>query len=880
MTPSISISRVAVEHYESGLGIEHPSPRLSWRFAGSASDWLQKSYDLRVTRSTGTTEEYHFDTADSILVPWPSAPLRSRERVRVEVRSTGSDGSSTDWVTLGVEAGLLRREDWTCKMISNEPQPEDSIKRPFRLRRSFVAPTSTSHARLYITAHGLYEATLNGQRIGDEYLAPGWTDYNYHLNYRVFDVSQLLLPGQENILGAWVNEGWFAGAFGFRGGRRNIYGSRPGLFAQLEVDGQALIGTDDSWEWSYGPIVSSELYHGEVYDTKLDDPDWSTPEGTSKSSWRPAEIVDSPKASLVSSQAPPVRQVEAIKPVERIITPSGKTIIDFGQNFAGFVKILTEPSVAKGKIVLRHAEVLEHGELGTRPLRFAKATDTIILGGKLKGYQPKFTFHGFRYVEVTGWDDVGLSDLEGVLIHTDMERTGEFESSHALVNRLHKNVVYSTLSNTIAIPTDCPQRDERLGWTGDIQVFTPTMTYLFDTAGFLSGWLKDVYVNQKQLDGVVPVVVPNMINNVENLPYAIWGDVAVLTPYDLYKLYDDPEIVRTQYPSLTLWLDKGVLRDERTGLWSHDSPQLGDWLAPKADPHMPSIGPTDNYLVADAYLIHTTRVAAKAARLIGNDVDGKRYEKQASEMITSFHHEYVTPSGRVLSDTQTALSLILHFDIFDDSSAHLKALIRERLGALVTQDLWRVSTGFAGTPIILDTLAENDLLHHAYRMLQEKHCPSFLSPVLLGATTIWERWDSMLQDGTINPGEMTSFNHYALGAVATFLHEVVGGLRPLEPAWKKILVQPRPGGTIRSARTRYHSGYGWISCQWHIEQGKLHVEVEVPPNCTAQVVLPGVEEQVGSGQKSYTVDWVDDERWPPKVVQPPFCQPVTNHWVP
>lgn len=403
--------------------------------------------------------------------------------------------------------------------------------------------------------------------------------------------------------------------------------------------------------------------------------------------------------------------------------------------------------------------------------------------------------------------------------------------------------------------------------------------------------MKDTYADQKENDGIVPVVIPNMFagpkfnaDDVKQIhqAHAIWGDVAVITPEALHQAYEDQEALRVQLDGAKLWLDKGVRRDQTTRLWARDQFQLADWLAPKASPTTPGIGPTDNYLVADAYLIHTTRSCARICAALGEKADADRYNKEADDLTTTFYDEYVSPSGRVMSDTQTALALLLHFNIFPSTSnaSKLKEAMGRRLGELVTRDLWQVSTGFAGTPIVLQTLADNGSLHHAYRMLQANDCPSWLSPVLLGATTIWERWDSMLANGDINPGEMTSFNHYALGSVAYFLHAYVGGIRPLEPGWKKVLIKPQPGGTVTHAKVGFTSPYGQVSCHWQIKGDKLKVNVSVPPNTSAKVELPGHEEDIGSGEKNFEVEWKQDERFPPKPVQPGFCKPVPNNWVP
>ena len=465
----------------------------------------------------------------------------------------------------------------------------------------------------------------------------------------------------------------------------------------------------------------------------------------------------------------------------------------------------------------------------------------------------------------------------GVVISTAMERVGEFDSSHSLLNRLHENVVWSTTANCISLPTDCPQRDERLGWTGDVQVFAPTLSFLFDGSGMLNGWLKDLAFEQSQVNGIVPIVVPATDDHF-NLPSAIWGDVVALLPSVLYRYTGDSRFLADLYQPMKDWLDRGVKRDTATRLWDPNDMQFGDWLAPQVEG---SNGTTDPHLAADAYLVHVTRTVARIAGIIGETADQERYSKDADELLNVFQATYVTARHRTVSDTQTAIALILHFDLTNPNSPEQRQVMVKRLEKLVVKCLWQVATGFAGTPIILHVLAENDMLHHAYRMLQAKDSPSWLSPVLLGATTIWERWDSMLQDGSINTDEMVSFNHYALGSVAEFLHKVVGGLSPVTDGWKKILVKPRPGGTVTSARVSHVSPYGKIVCDWKIQGEVFSAYVDIPPNCKASVALPGqFIVEVGSGHHSFSVPYESDARFPPTVSRPHFLPPITNTFIP
>ena len=876
--PVPHLSHLKVEHYESGLGVSEAKPRLSWRFeAEDIKDWTQRSCDVTITRE-GKSEDYHVDSADSIYVPWPSSPLRSREIADVSVKVTGSDGSASEATKLRVEAGLLERSDWKADMIGGELQTATEGKAPVRLRSRFKAPSS-KQARLYITAHGLYEAYLNGKRIGDEYLAPGWTTYFANLRYAVHDVTDLLQEG-ENTLSAWIAEGWFCGQVGPFGEKHNFYGDNFGLLAQLEIDGQVVCATGTDWEWSYGGLKLSEIYNGESFDSNIDDEKWKIYQDGSDG-WQKAIAQSFPKATLMTSPAPPVRIFDKVKGKNIITTPSGKTIIDFGQNFAGWLQFVNEPPTRSGEIVLRHAEVLEHGELGTRPLRQAKATDTIILGGKLKGWRPTFTFHGFRYVEVTGWDSITPADLEGVALSSDMERTGDFQCSHEMINKLYSNVYWSTRANAISLPTDCPQRAERLGWTGDIQVFAPTMGYMFNSSGFLAGWLKDLWAEQDTWDHkIVPLVIPDIIPRHMTKPQAIWSDVSVLLPWDQYIIFGDKTVLADQYESVQAWLATGVERDE-LGMWREDLKQFADWLAPASPPGSPAVGPTDNRLVANAYLVHTTRIAGRIAAVLGKTADAKKYEADTKRLLSNFHDLYVTRRSRVVSDTQTALGLILHFDLIDPDVPDQRTILSKRLAELVAKDGWMVSTGFAGTPIILFALAQNGSLQDAYRMLQAKNSPSWLAPIFLGATTIWERWDSMLQDGSINPGRMTSFNHYALGSVAAFLHSVVGGLSLIDPGWKKFSVKPQPGGSITSAETSFVSPYGKIGCSWQVTEGKMSARIVVPPNTTAVIELPGMKaEEVGSGVHDYSVTYKPHGEWPPKVPEGEWIlEPLKLEWV-
>lgn len=865
----MTIVSLQAEHHESGFGIAHPTPRLTWRFGSTTlKDWKQASYELVISRAGDhQAQHYSIKSEQSVLVSWPSKPIQSREIVLVKVRSIGTDGSTTNWAEITLEAALLDRGEWKAKFISGPAQEVDAPKTPFRLRKIFVLKSAPVQARLYATALGVYECEINGKRVGDQVLAPGWTSYKYHLRYQVYDISPFLQQG-ENTITAYVGEGWYATRLG-RPGKRNNWGSRLGFLGQLEADGEAEVLTDETWECIDGPIKNSEIYNGEVYDSKYHE---------SKAKISPIEVLPFPEAQLIASDAPPVRRVKEVKAVELITSPSGKFILDFGQNLVGFLRI--EKDLKGKELLLRHAEVLEDGKLGTRPLRTAGPNDKIILGGKTKGWEPKFTFHGFRYVEILGIKPT-LEDFTAIVIFSDMRRTGTFTSSHEMVNRLHENTVWGMMSNFVSVPTDCPQRDERLGWTGDIQVFAPTANYLFDTSAFLEGWLQDVAAEQIEWKGVPPTVVPyvppNKFNDQFPKPQSIWADVVAITPWDLYNTFGDKKIMEKQWGSMCLWLDEGVPRG-KNGLWSEVAPQYGDWLDPNAPPQYPAHGRTDTHFVANAYLIYVTSLVAKIGKLLKKDPKVvKKYEDDAARLHELFLEEYTTPTGRVVSDTQTALALALKFNLL---KAEQIPRAQERLEFLTKWAYFKVSTGFAGTPILLPVLADNGLEHIAYRMLQEKDNPSWLYSVGMGATTIWERWDSMLPDGRINPGQMTSFNHYALGAVAQFMHTYIGGLSPSSPGWKSALIKPLPGGTITSAQTSFDSPYGRYACRWKIEGNTMLVDTEVPPNGSARVVLNEIDEVIGSGKQRFKVLYEEDKRWPPKGIRGPQSVFMPDEFVP
>ncbi|MFI7703955.1 glycoside hydrolase family 78 protein [Nonomuraea sp. NPDC049480] len=848
----LNVEPVTFEHHQDPLGIGERAPRLSWITLTNIPGWLQRAYEIELTDGTSTGL---IESGESVLVSWPGEPLGSRERRGARVRVHGRDGSISDWSPWSwAEAGLLGPGEWQAhaaapprELLSDPDGPAPLLRRDFALR----APIAS--ARLYVTAHGLYDLEINGVPVGDDVLAPGWTSYHHRLRYRTHDVTGLLREGG-NTIGASLADGWFRGRIGFAGGRSAVYGDRIALIAQLEItytDGTSdLVVTDDQWRCASGPVTAASLYDGEKHDARLLPRGWSQP-GFDAAAWLPADALPHDPARLVAPTGPPVRRVETLAPVEMLTGPSGETILDFGQNISGRLRIRVQ-GPAGHTVTLRHAEVLEDGALALRPLRHAAALDAYTLRGDAEPeeWEPRFTTHGFRYAQIDGWPgELDPADVQAVVCHTDMRPIGAFDCSDPLLNRLHDNVRWSMRGNFVDLPTDCPQRDERLGWTGDIQVFAPTAAFLYNCAGPLTSWLADLAAEQAE-HGTVPVFVPwielEPIKDV--VATAAWGDAAVVVPWTIHRRTGDLNLLREQYPSMSAWVDQIAGLAGETFLWD-TGPQLGDWLDPTAPPERPFEAQTDPGLVATACLAYSTRLVAETAELLGRADDAVRYRELAERVRAAFDTAYATPDGKVSSDSQTAYALALRFELLDGGERRARA--GERLAELVRENGHRIGTGFVGTPLICDALTEAGAVDDAYRLLMQTECPSWLYAVTMGATTIWERWDSLLPDGGVNPGEMTSFNHYALGAVADWMHRTIAGLAPAAPGYRRLIVRPRPGDGLSHARASLATPYGRAEVGWKRTDEQLTLVVVVPPNCTAAVHLPTDPDnaiEVGAGR--------------------------------
>ncbi|MEE1617679.1 alpha-L-rhamnosidase [Brachybacterium sp. J153] len=699
-------------------------------------------------------------------------------------------------------------------------------------------------ARLLATAHGVYEAQVNGLPVDESVLNPGWTVYESRLQVQEVDVTAQVREGTDEVaLTALLGRGWWNGDFGF-GEEKTNYGEDNSFLAALEItyeDGATqVVVTDESWTATASAITFATIYDGQHEDRRFaaGDP-------------QPVVVAEIDRASLVEQTSPLITRHESRRP-ERIWTsPSGRTLLDFGQNLVGWLRFtVTGPEGTE--ITLRHAEVLEHEELGTRPLRTAKATDSLILAGDPDGeaFEPTFTFHGFRYAEVTGWPgELTADDIEAVVVHSDIERTGWFESSHAGVNQLISNSIWSQRGNFLAVPTDCPQRDERLGWTGDIAAYAATAAYQFDVNDFLHNWLLDLHAEASLPPlSFVPFVIPDILKfrrdefgpfagqEPKEMPTAIWGDASVWVAEALWTAYGDLDRLRAQYPGMVLHLESVERALSPSGLWDEGF-QFGDWLDPDAPPERAADAKADKAVVATACLVRSARFAAETARLIGEADGAERWQALADRTLAAFTETYVGEDGIIHSDCATVYALAIAFDLLEPATREKSAA---RLAEVVEAAGYKVSTGFAGTPFVTWALSETGHVEHAYRLLLEEGCPSWLYPVSMGATTIWERWDSMLPDGSINPGEMTSFNHYALGAVADWIYQVVLGIRAAEPGYRRIRIQPTPGPGLDWAKGAYDSAAGRIEVSWSQSSadGGFRLEATIPDGVEADLVLP------------------------------------------
>ncbi|MFC4597782.1 family 78 glycoside hydrolase catalytic domain [Cohnella hongkongensis] len=876
----LRIEQVTADYLVNPVGITKP-PQLGWTIGSDKTNVIQKSYRIQVASDPRfqnlLLDSGIVESEQSAHVEMKELKLSSSTVYYWRVRIT-DDAEESEWsATASFATALLTHEEWKGQFVSAETKADAANSKGTYVRRKFAAKPEIARAVVYSTALGLYQLYINGTRVGEDELAPGWTSYKKHLLYQTHDVTRLVQSG-ENAIGAMLGAGWYKGLMGFAR-QRNHYGDQTALLCQLEIvytDGsKEVVVTDSRWKGADSPVLFSEIYDGEIYDANLEEEGWSNPEYDDKA-WKPVEIVAYDTSALVSQAGAKVKPIDRIPAQERIVTPQGDTVIDFGQNLTGWVHFKVKGQSGE-RVVLKHFEVLDaEGNVYLDNLRKAKQTISYTLkGGEEEAYHPHFTFQGFRYVQVVEYPgELKLEDFEAVAVHSDMKPAGTFECSNKDVNQLQHNIVWGMKGNFVDVPTDCPQRDERLGWTGDAQIFCRTATYLMDTYTFFSKWLRDVKADQTP-EGGVPHVVPDIVSGKADDNWllkqgthsaAAWADAAVIMPWTLYLMYGDTRILEEQYDSMKAWIDF-MERHSENGIWNYKL-QFGDWVALDAKEGS-YFGATPNELVATAYYAYSTELFAKIAKRLNKDRDYEKYSKLYREVADTFQKEFFTRSGRMAARTQTAHILALYFNLVPEEFRErtirtLVELLEENDGHLVT--------GFVGTPYFCHALSQNGRLKEAYELLLKDDFPSWLYQVKAGATTIWEHWDGIKPDGTMWSPDMNSFNHYAYGAVGEWLFRVVAGIEADEhqAGFKHTLIQPHIGGGLEDVHATYSTIYGDIVVSWKAEGNRVQLEVTIPHNTTATLVLgqaksvaaelesqfawseKGLTANVGSGQHSFS----------------------------
>ena len=821
----MKITRMKTDHLTYPIGFDHARPVLSFVVEESTgltikAARVQMALDADFTRVI-------FDsgldaTIDNVAYPLP-VKTESCTRYYWKVTVVADDGDTATSDTAFFETGR-RADEFTGKFITCTQEGLSS-----NFCKSFSTSKPIRSARAYASALGLYELHINGEKAGNEYLAPGSNDYDSWLQTQTYDVTRLLKTG-DNQLMMMAGDGWAIGNFYFEGGSDKTYADNQAVLLDLVIsyeDGTTeIIATDGTWTVQESQVRFSSLYNGEVFDATF-----------KADQVYPVRELGFDFAKLEPRRSPPLIVQEEIKPVQLIQTKAGELVLDFGQNMSGWVRFTCREPYGSS-VKLQYGEILQSGNFYRDNLRHAKAEYIYTSDGQARTLRPHFTYYGFRYVKLTGFTgEIDLADFVAEVVYTEMENTGEITTSNALVNRLVQNTVWGQKSNFFDVPTDCPQRDERLGWTGDAQVFSGTAAYQMDVLAFFSKFGYDMGKEQAKADGCVPFVVPSFRK--PGGGSAAWADAATIIPWTMYLMYGDVAILEQQYDSMKSWADYIRRQDDAagsTGLWTTGF-HFGDWLALDADDPKSPIGGTETPFIASCYYYYSTLLVAKAARVLGQASDAASYESQAGKIKAAIIQEYFTPTGRLSLQNQTAYVLVLTLDLCKPED---KARVAADLVIRLKRDKEYLKTGFVGTPFICRVLSENGYSELAYKLLLNDECPSWLYPVRMGATTIWERWNSVMPDGSMNPEGMNSLNHYSYGSIVEWMYRCMAGLNPVEtaPGFREALIKPQPDYRMSRLDCTYKSAAGTYVSNWEIAGGQLEFLIKIPFNTKAQVILP------------------------------------------
>lgn len=840
----MKILNMRTNHISNPLGFEMDNVRFSW-IVENEEDSSRTQKETKVT--VALDEEFEniiFDSGfcsniDNLSFV-PNINLKERTRYYWKVTVINDLDEKITSHLSWFETSKIN-EEWVGNWIT--PNMDKNIH-PI-LGKEFNIEGKVKKARLYISGLGLYEAKINGVKVGEEYFAPGFTSYDFWVQYQTFDISNMIKSG-ENDIKIMLGNGWYKGRFGFDGGYTELYGDKFLAIAEIRVtlenDEEIVLGTDESWYSFESPIEFSGIYDGEIYNANKE---INFDSNIKKSNVIKTEVNTSKFQARLSL---PVKIKEEIKPIEIIKTPKNETILDFGQNMTGWVKFKVREKKGN-RVSLQYSEIMQNNCFYNENLRTAKAEFTYISDGVERVIEPHFTYFGFRYVKLNNFTgDINLDDFTACVIYSDIDQVGNIETSNKDVNKLFLNALWGQKGNFLDVPTDCPQRDERMGWTGDAQIFSMTACYNMYSPAFYTKYMKDLREEQLRIDGAVPFIVPmikpeNDPGFVTGRAAAAWSDAGTIIPWVLYKQYGDKSLLESQFETMKDWVDYMKRDDERTGnrrLWTVGF-QFGDWLALDGkDPNSP-MGGTDTSFIASAYYYYSTTILVKAAKVLGKEEIVKEYSKLANEIKEAINNEYFTLNGRCAINTQTALILALYMDLIYENN---KDRVVNDLEKKLLEEGTHLKTGFVGTPYFSHVLSENDLNEYAYTLLLNDDYPSWLFAVKSGATTIWERWNSVLEDGSISGTGMNSLNHYAYGSIVEWMYSKMLGINPIEehPGFKKFILAPKPSSQLRYAKGSFNSPSGLIKSSWEIKaNGNLEFKFKIPFNTEAIVKLPDAD---------------------------------------
>ena len=845
-----TITQLEVDKLINPVGLDTKNPDFSWIIKSEDFNVNQTHYQLFVaTDKVFSNKSLVWDSgkvtsSESLYVKYQGKPLEYATKYYWTVKvwtnqsSRPKQSKISSWTT-----GLMDKNQWKSDWIGVNKEDERNPKSPY-FTNDFVVGNKITSANLFITSRGIYEAHINGERVGKSYLTPGWTSYNNRIQYQAYDVKEMLSLG-DNRLGVILADGWFRNFRPNSGKLKTDYGDELSFITELVInfeDGtKKSIINDENWNYHFGAIQSSSIYNGEFADFNLSDPTWSEPKKKNTDS-KKAQSVESYAGTLDHTRNEMIKKREILDAKELIITPSGDKVIDFGQNLVGWVQF--KSNLPKGtEVNLYHAEVLDkEGEFYTTNLRTAKQKNTFVLNGKSNQiYHPTFTFQGFRYLKIEGIDQINIDDFKAVALYSDMEFTGSLTTSNELINQLQENIQWGQRGNFLDVPTDCPQRNERLGWTGDAQAFFNTAGFNMDVKNFFDKWLIDLTFDQRP-DGAVPGVVPH--NNylgpddskelTGSFGRTGWADAATIIPWHSYLIYGDSKTLERQYQSMVKWIDF-MTQNSKNHLYIKED-HWGDWLFFSRDNDNSGVSAvTSKKLIAQAYYCYSTQLLIKSAKALGYTDDVKKYSDLYTKLVKAFNDEFVTKNGMLISDSQTAYVLALQFQLLSEKNSKIAA---ERLVDNIN-DYGHLTTGFLGTPFLCHVLSDNGKNEEAVKLLLRTNYPSWLYPVTKGATTIWERWNGIKPDGSFQYPSMNSFNHYAYGAIGEWMYNNLMGLKINEqyPGYKRFTIEPIFDKNFENIAGSFDSNYGEIKVTWKRKNKKIHLTVEIPANTTSDIIL-------------------------------------------